>query len=217
MARNLEFYKGRRKKKNLAIIPFIVLLALVSVTLVTFYGMQKYAVITKDGVSVELPILDDGSKQVTVDSQGNEVVNFEKVDANIVFDAPDYSTVQASVGENVPELRAIFVPAENITQEKLNEYAAREIPLDDIADAQGLDFDTLLDDIEAIIYSGTKLNIDYFLEDVMDEDKVDEIYYYFLTSTSDSINEALDEFDGEDISEEEIRLVRIKFLSENAN
>ena len=93
----------------------------------------------------------------------------------------------------------------------------REIPLDDIADAQGLDFDTLLDDIEAIIYSGTKLNIDYFLEDVMDEDKVDEIYDYFLTSTSDSINEALDEFDGEDISEEEIRLVRIKFLSENAN
>lgn len=84
MARVQEFYKGRRKKKNLAIIPFIVLLALVSVTLVTFYGMQKYAVITKDGVSVELPILDDGSKQVTVDSQGNEVVNFEKVDANIV-------------------------------------------------------------------------------------------------------------------------------------
>ena len=122
MARVQEFYKGRRKKKNLAIIPFIVLLALVSVTLVTFYGMQKYAVITKDGVSVELPILDDGSKQVTVDSQGNEVVNFERVDANIVFDAPDYSTVQASVGENVPELRAIFVPAENITQEKLNEY-----------------------------------------------------------------------------------------------
>ncbi len=53
MARVQEFYKGRRKKKNLAIIPFIVLLALVSVTLVTFYGMQKYAVITKDGVSVE--------------------------------------------------------------------------------------------------------------------------------------------------------------------
>ena len=84
MARVQEFYKGRRKKKNLAIIPFIVLLALVSVTLVTFYGMQKYAVITKDGVSVELPILDDGSKQVTVDSQGNEVVSFEKVDANIL-------------------------------------------------------------------------------------------------------------------------------------
>lgn len=63
MARVQEFYKGRRKKKNLAIIPFIVLLALVSVTLVTFYGMQKYAVITKDGVSVELPILDDGASR----------------------------------------------------------------------------------------------------------------------------------------------------------
>ena len=74
----------------------------------------------------------------------------------------------------------------------------REIPLDDIASAQGLDFDTLLSEIEAIVYSGTKINIDYFIDDVMDEDKTDEIYDYF---------------DGEDISEEEIRLVRIKFLS----
>ena len=93
----------------------------------------------------------------------------------------------------------------------------REIPLDDIASAQGLDFDTLLSEIEAIVYSGTKINIDYFIDDVMDEDKIDEIYDYFMSSTSDSINDALDEFDGEDISEEEIRLVRIKFLSENAN
>ena len=93
----------------------------------------------------------------------------------------------------------------------------REIPLDDIASAQGLDFDTLLSEIEAIVYSGTKINIDYFIDDVMDEDKTDEIYDYFMSSASDSINDALDEFDGEDISEEEIRLVRIKFLSENAN
>lgn len=93
----------------------------------------------------------------------------------------------------------------------------REIPLDDIASAQGLDFDTLLSEIEAIVYSGTKINIDYFIDDVMDEDKIDEIYDYFMSSASDSINDALDEFDGEDISEEEIRLVRIKFLSENAN
>ena len=92
-----------------------------------------------------------------------------------------------------------------------------EIPLDDIASAQGLDFDTLLSEIEAIVYSGTKINIDYFIDDVMDEDKTDEIYDYFMSSASDSINDALDEFDGEDISEEEIRLVRIKFLSENAN
>lgn len=93
----------------------------------------------------------------------------------------------------------------------------REIPLDDIANAQGLDFESLLTEIEAIVYSGTKINIDYFLEDVMDDDKVDEIYDYFMSSTSDNIHDALDEFDGEDITEEEIRLVRIKFLSENAN
>ena len=93
----------------------------------------------------------------------------------------------------------------------------REIPLDDIASAQGLEFDALLSEIEAIVYSGTKIKIDYFIDDVMDEDKVDEIYDYFMSSTTDNINDALDEFDGEDISKEEIRLVRIKFLSENAN
>ena len=125
MARVQVFYKGRRKKRNLAFIPFIVLLFIVSVMIVTFYGMQKYAVITKDGVSVELPILDDGSSQTTVDSQGNEVVSFETVDTSIIFDDPDYSSVQAVAGEDVPELRAIFVPAENVTQEKLNEYVAR--------------------------------------------------------------------------------------------
>lgn len=93
----------------------------------------------------------------------------------------------------------------------------KQIPLDDIASAQGLDFSELLDEIEAIVYSGTKLNIDYFLEDVMDEDKVDDIYDYFSSSESDSLEAALDEFDGEDVNEDEIRLVRIKFISEQAN
>ena len=67
------------------------------------------------------------------------------------------------------------------------------------------------------MYSGTKLNLDYFLEDVMDEDKVDDIYDYFSSSESDSLEAALDEFDGEDVNEDEIRLVRIKFISEQAN
>jgi ATP-dependent DNA helicase RecQ len=88
--------------------------------------------------------------------------------------------------------------------------------LDDLADAKGLDFSDLLDEIEAIVYSGTKLNIDYFIEDVVDDDKVDDIYDYFMESETDDLNEALDEL-GDDYSEDEIRLVRIKFLSENAN
>ena len=73
----------------------------------------------------------------------------------------------------------------------------------------------MLDEIEAIVYSGTKLNIDYFLNDVMDEDHMLDIYDYFKESTTDKIDDAMDEL-GADYTEEEIRLVRIKFISELA-
>ena len=92
----------------------------------------------------------------------------------------------------------------------------RKLPLEDIADAKGMDMEELLDKIEAIVYSGTKLNIDYFLDEVMDEDHLDDIYEYFKESTTDSLDEAFDEL-GDDYTEDEIRLVRIKFISEMAN
>ena len=92
----------------------------------------------------------------------------------------------------------------------------RKVALDDIALAKGIEFDELLDEVESIVYSGTKLNIDYFLEEVLDDDKVDDIYEYFKESETDDIEEAIDEL-GDDYSEEEIRLVRIKFISEMAN
>ncbi len=92
----------------------------------------------------------------------------------------------------------------------------RKLALDDIANAQGLEFDELLDNIEAIVYSGTKINIDYFIEDIMDEEHITDIYLYFKESETDDLEEALDEL-GNDYSEEEIRLVRIKFISEMAN
>ena len=92
----------------------------------------------------------------------------------------------------------------------------RKVALDDIAVAKGIDFNELLDEIEAIVYSGTKLNIDYFLNDVMDEDHMLDIYDYFKESTTDKIDDAMDEL-GADYTEEEIRLVRIKFISEMAN
>lgn len=82
--------------------------------------------------------------------------------------------------------------------------------------AEGLDFDELLDKLDEIVYSGTKINIDYFLEDVYDEDQIDDIYQYFMESDTDSLDKAYDELD-EDYTEEEIRLVRIKFMSEMAN
>lgn len=92
----------------------------------------------------------------------------------------------------------------------------RKVALDDIAVANGIEFDELLDEIEAIVYSGTRINIDYFIEDVIDDDHVDDIYQYFKESETDDLDVALDEL-GNEYTEEEIRLVRIKFISEMAN
>jgi ATP-dependent DNA helicase RecQ len=92
----------------------------------------------------------------------------------------------------------------------------RKIALDDIAVSKGLEFTDLLDEVEAIVYSGTKINIDYFLDEIMDEDHVDDIFDYFKEAESDDLEDAINEL-GSDYPEEEIRLVRIKFLSELAN
>ena len=92
----------------------------------------------------------------------------------------------------------------------------RKVAFEDIELAQGIEHDELLDEIESIVYSGTKLNIDYYLEDIMDEDHMLDIYDYFKESVTDKINDAMEEL-GSDYTEEEIRLVRIKFISEMAN
>ena len=92
----------------------------------------------------------------------------------------------------------------------------RKLPLIDIAKSKGLEMDQLIKEMEVIIYSGTKLNIDYSLDDLLDEDQQEDIYEYFMEAESDNIQEALDEFDGE-YDEEELRLMRIKFINEVAN
>ncbi len=123
MARVTEFYKGRKKKRNYALVPSAILLGVIMLIVVLFYGMQKYAVITKDGVNVELPILSDG--KTTIDSLGNEVRVFDRVDTELVYDQPDYSYIKATAGSSVPEFRAIFVPYTDVNAEKLGEYTAR--------------------------------------------------------------------------------------------
>lgn len=92
----------------------------------------------------------------------------------------------------------------------------RRVPLDEIAKGKGIAFEDLLNEIDAIVYSGTKINIDYFINEVMDEDSIYDIYDYFKESDTDDLNEAIEEL-GNDYSEEEIRMVRIKFFSEMAN
>ena len=118
--------------------------------------------------------------------------------------------------ERQVDMRVRTVAKKSMLKVKIIQGIDRQVALDDIADGQNIDFDELLDEVEAIVYSGTKLNIDYFLEEVMDEDHIDDIYDYFCESETDNLHVAQDEL-GEDYSEDEIRLVRIKFISEMAN
>ncbi len=118
--------------------------------------------------------------------------------------------------ERQADMRVRTVAKKSILKVKIIQAIDRQIALDDIATAQGLDFDELLTEVEAIVYSGTKLNIDYFLDEVMDEDHIDDIYDYFSESETDSLEDAIEEL-GSECTEDEIRLVRIKFISEMAN
>ena len=92
----------------------------------------------------------------------------------------------------------------------------RKLPLEDIADAKGMSMEKLVSEMETIVFAGTRLNIDYYLEDLFDDDQLEELYDYFIESDSDSISEAIAAFDA-DYEEEELRLYRLKFMSEIAN
>ena len=92
----------------------------------------------------------------------------------------------------------------------------KKIPLDEISDSRGIEFNELLSELESIVFSGTKLDIDYYLEEILDEDQQEELKEYFLESESEDISDALKEFDG-DYDEEELRLYRIKFLNDFSN
>ncbi|HBB07826.1 MAG TPA: DNA helicase RecQ [Bacteroides sp.] len=118
--------------------------------------------------------------------------------------------------ERPEDLRVRTVANKSKLKVSIIQSIDRKVALDDIAFSKGIEINELLDEMEAIVYSGTKLNIDYVLEDVMDEDHVEDIYDYFKESTTDSIEEAMKEL-GDDYTEDEIRLVRIKFISEMAN
>jgi ATP-dependent DNA helicase RecQ len=92
----------------------------------------------------------------------------------------------------------------------------RKLPLDDIASAKGMEMQDFVKEMEAIVYSGTKLNINYWIDDMLDEDQQEEIHEYFMESETDKIDDAIEEFDG-DYDDDELRLYRIKFISEVAN
>lgn len=118
--------------------------------------------------------------------------------------------------ERPEDLRVRTVANKSKLKVSIIQSIDRKVALDDIALSKGIEFGELLDEVEAIVYSGTKLNIDYFLNEIMDEDHLLDIYEYFKESTTDSIDDAMEEL-GSDFTEDEIRLVRIKFISEMAN
>lgn len=118
--------------------------------------------------------------------------------------------------ERPEDLRVRTLPNKSKMKVQIIQQIDRKVALDDIAISHGIEFDQLLTEIEAIVYSGTRLNISYFIEEIMDEDHMLDIYDYFKESMTDDIDAAMDELGG-DYTEEEIRLVRIKFFSELAN
>ncbi len=118
--------------------------------------------------------------------------------------------------ERPEDIRIRTVPNKSKLKVAIVQLIDRKVSLEDIANKYDLDFNELLDEIEAIVYSGTKINLNYFIKDVMDDEHIDEIYDYFKTSTTDNLESALDHL-GPEYEEEDIRLVRIKFLSEMAN
>ena len=93
----------------------------------------------------------------------------------------------------------------------------RKVDLEEIAEAKNVKYEDIITEIENICYSGTKLNLDYYINQVMDEERQDDIYDYFLSAETDNIETALDELEDEGYAEDELRLVRIKFMSEYAN
>jgi ATP-dependent DNA helicase RecQ len=136
------------------------------------------------------------------------------------YGAPFTSLIKDYVEQNdierIQDLVVKSVVKKSGLKVQLIQNIDRKLPLEDIGRAQGKEVEEVIDEIEAIVSSGTRVNINYYIDDILDEENQDEIYEYFSEAETDDLKEAYDEFDG-DYSEEELRLMRIKFMSEMAN
>lgn len=127
----------------------------------------------------------------------------EFVDDNDIITASDV-TIKSAVNKSKTKIFII-------------QQIDRKIDLQEIADAKGISFSELIDEIENICYSGTKLNLDYYIENMLDPERQDEVFDYFMSAHTDKISDALDEFGDEEYDEEDLRLLRVKFLSDHGN
>ena len=136
------------------------------------------------------------------------------------FGAPFVAAIKQYVEDNDIETAEDVVVKSAVNRSKIKIYVIQQIDkkmmLEDIASSKGITMAELMEEIEHICYSGTRLNIDYYLEGMVEEEVRDEIYDYFMTASTDNIAVAMKEL-GDDFTEEELRLVRVKFLSEVAN
>ncbi len=125
------------------------------------------------------------------------------------------------VDENEIETASDVVVKSAVNKSKTKIYIIqqidRKVELEEIAESKGISMDALIDEIEHICYSGTKLNLEYYIDQIMDDERQEDIYDYFMNADTDSIKVALQELEDEDYAEEELRIMRIKFLSEFAN
>ncbi len=137
------------------------------------------------------------------------------------FGKPFIDLITKYVDENEIETDKDVVVKSTVNKSKIKIYIIqqidRKVDLEEIAEAKGLTLVDLVEEVEHICYSGTRLNLDYYIDQIIDEDRQEEIFEYFMRADTDNIAVALKEFDSDDFTEQELRLMRIKFLSEVAN
>ncbi len=167
------------------------------------------------------PSLEEMATTYPTSKEGMAQVNGVGIGKVNKFGIPFIKVIEEYVKENNIMTASDVVIKSSVNKSKMKifiiQQVDRKIDLEEIAESKDIGFDDLLTEIENICYSGTKLNLDYYIDQMMDDEKQDDLYDYFMNSDTDSLIAAMEDEENDDYSEEEIRLIRIKFLSEFAN
>jgi ATP-dependent DNA helicase RecQ len=167
------------------------------------------------------PSLEDMATQYPISKDDMTKITGVSLGKANKYAAPFITLIKQYVEDNEIERPTDFIVKQvaNKSKVKVNiiQGIDRKVPLDDIANSNNLSMEELLQEMDMIVASGTKLDIDYYIEDKVDEYSVEDIYDYFMEAESDSVDEAFNELKEDDITMEEIKLIRLKFLSELAN
>ena len=218
ISRDNDFSKSLKKKQELAKVSLVDIdlmkkLILLRKDIAKKKSLPPYAILQEfslEDMTYKYPTSLDEFKNINGVGEG-KVVKFgnqfiklikEYIEENGII-KPDELVLRTSGSKSSKKLSLI----QNID---------KKIPLDEIGESRGVEFDTLLLELESIVFSGTKLDIDYYVDDILDEDQQEELHEYFLESESEDISIALEEFEG-DYDEEELRIYRIKFLNDVSN